>query len=316
MRWTWCHCPSVANALMLLLLLTPAAISAQQILQQAPLQPVQQPSQLPSFGGICPDASSLPRAPNSCTLLRRVCVDQGVFVLYEPSANPRHELFSGRLPQLHLSGVKLDFYGYGDAWGTAFEHPPPRLRPATAGEETRELAHPQFSRCALPLIIYADRLYSQAAFFAHVVARIHTLQQSGALDKRCAYLSCAVLSLHSGQTHNASRCSSTHCHSLIHTVIHIFHIVTHCYAQHTTIHTPHCRLTFAVSADGMRLRPFHSFWLEPFSPFPTTTFSTLSSRLPFETPERYTPDGQHGRCYWCGTQGLGEALKSHQRGAV
>lgn len=49
----------------------------------------------------------------------------------------------------------------------------------------------------------------------------------------------------------------------------------------------------------MKLEPWHSFLLAPFTPFDVTTLSHMSSRQPIETPESYSPDGQHARCFWC-----------------
>jgi hypothetical protein len=133
--------------------------------------------------GLCPDTSVLSRLPNQCQKLSKVCVDQNVYVLYENQANPRHELYS-RVPQLQLHNITIDYYGFGDVWATHFEHPQPMVRPATAGEETRELAHPQFSRCSIPMVVYASHLYMYGNFFAHTVTAIHMMQQAGVLDKR------------------------------------------------------------------------------------------------------------------------------------
>lgn len=133
--------------------------------------------------GLCPDASVLSRIPSQCQKFSKVCLDQNVYVLYENQANPRHELFS-KVPQLQLHNITIDYYGFEDVWGTHFEHPPPLVRPATGGEETRELAHPQFLRCSIPLVVYASHLYMYGNFFAHTVTAIHMMQQAGVLDKR------------------------------------------------------------------------------------------------------------------------------------
>jgi hypothetical protein len=49
----------------------------------------------------------------------------------------------------------------------------------------------------------------------------------------------------------------------------------------------------------MKLEPFHSFLLAPFTLFDITTLSHMSSRQPIEQPESYSPEGQHARCFWC-----------------
>ncbi|WIA34679.1 hypothetical protein OEZ86_012993 [Tetradesmus obliquus] len=58
------------------------------------------------------------------------------------------------------------------------------------------------------------------------------------------------------------------------------------------------RLTLVLDTFGMKLEPWHSFLLAPFTPFDVTTLSHMSSRQPIETPESYSPDGQHARCFW------------------
>lgn len=138
---------------------------------------------LAANAGLCPDTAFIPKLPSVCQSLTKVCLDQNVYVLYENQHNPRHELFR-HIPRLKLVNISADYYGYGDVWGTHFSHPEPLLRPATGGEETRELAHPQFTRCTVPLVIYTSRLYMYGHFFTNTVASIHVMQQGGLLDKR------------------------------------------------------------------------------------------------------------------------------------
>lgn len=138
--------------------------------------------------GTCPDASLITHPPQMCQAWKKVCVDQNVFVLYENQHNPRHELFT-HIPKVQLNKITTDYYGFGDVWATQFERPAPHVRPATGGEETRELAHPQFSRCSLPLVVYASQLYKYGDFFANTVTSIHMMQQDGALDRRWVGLS-------------------------------------------------------------------------------------------------------------------------------
>lgn len=138
---------------------------------------------LAAHAGLCPDTAFISKIPGTCQSLTKVCLDQNVYVLYDNQHNPRHELFR-EIPQLKLDNISIDYYGYSDVWGTRFPHPGPVLRPATGGEETRELAHPQFSRCSVPLVIYAGKLYMYGHFFTNTVAAIHVMQQSGLLDRR------------------------------------------------------------------------------------------------------------------------------------
>lgn len=121
--------------------------------------------------------------PQQCQQLQRVCVDHSVYVLYESKHNRRHELFEG-IPKIQLKGISLDYHSFSDAWGTAFVHPGPRLRPATPGEESRELSHPQFSSCTVPLVIYANNLYHYGDFFVNTVAPLYMLQLKHTLDRR------------------------------------------------------------------------------------------------------------------------------------
>lgn len=121
--------------------------------------------------------------PQQCQQLPRVCVDHSTFVLYESKHNPRHELFQG-LPEVQLKNISLDYHSYDDVWGTAFQHPGLLLRPATPGEESRELAHPQFSSCTVPLVIYANHLYHYGDFFINTVAPLYMLQVNHTLDRR------------------------------------------------------------------------------------------------------------------------------------
>ncbi|KAF6265694.1 hypothetical protein COO60DRAFT_1457009 [Scenedesmus sp. NREL 46B-D3] len=58
------------------------------------------------------------------------------------------------------------------------------------------------------------------------------------------------------------------------------------------------RLSLVLDTFGMKMEPFHSFLLAPFTPFDVTTLSHMSSRQPREQPESYSPDGQHARCFW------------------
>lgn len=97
-------------------------------------------------GQTVPCAEPIDVAPLSkfCGELTKVCVDHGDYVLYGNHHNPRHAEFKG-MPQIQLESVHVDYYGFGDVWGTEFLYPQPLLRPATAGEESDDLQNPQFS---------------------------------------------------------------------------------------------------------------------------------------------------------------------------
>jgi len=135
-------------------------------------------------GSPCPQQATV---PSFCQPVPKVCVDQNVFVLYGIQHNPRHELFS-QLPDIRPGNISVDYFGYGGLWGTSFPHPPQLVRPATGGEETQELRHPQFSRCTSPMVLYVDHLYKLGHFFASTVAVIHMMQESRLLDNRWAVL--------------------------------------------------------------------------------------------------------------------------------
>jgi len=92
----------------------------------------------------CPDPVTVEPISKFCQDFSKVCVDHGDYVLYENKHNPRHTAFQG-IPQIKLDSVHVDYYGFGDVWGTEFLYPHPLLRPATRGEESKELQEPQFT---------------------------------------------------------------------------------------------------------------------------------------------------------------------------
>lgn len=60
-----------------------------------------------------------------------------------------------------------------------------RCRPVPlAGEETRELDHPQFSRCSLPLLLYPGYLQDRAEFLVRTLVPLHALLRKGWVDRR------------------------------------------------------------------------------------------------------------------------------------
>jgi hypothetical protein len=243
-------------------------------------------------GSSCPQPLTPANLPPQCQQLSRVCVDHSVCVLYDnrPSS-PANEL-----PRINGSHTLLNHPpGVDNAWGSSFPHPGPVLRPAApaASEETRELSHPSFSSCTIPLVIYADHLHSYSDFFINTAARLAMLQLNNTLDVRCAPCTAADACLLHPRPAPPSLAQQ---HSL--------HVSPHCRVPpNGWVHVPAavvlttCRLTLVVDTFGLKLQPFHRFLLSPLSAFRVTTLSHLSSRMPLSKPERYNPDGQHVRCF-------------------
>ncbi len=119
----------------------------------------------------------------TCQTLSKVCLDQSNYVLYDNTHNPRHPQYKGK-PSIDLTSTRADYYGFGDAWNTAIPYPQPLMRPATAGEETKELRRPQFSHCTVPLVLYPDRLYMHSEFYMRTLVTLHGMQVKGLLDRR------------------------------------------------------------------------------------------------------------------------------------
>jgi hypothetical protein len=119
-----------------------------------------------------------------CERLDDLCVDQGVFVHYSTTANPRTVEFES-VPQITLHGnITANLYAFGDQWGTDRPYPNPLHRPATSGEESRELAHPVFSRCTVPLVVFPTHLYRHYEFFLRTVVTLHAMLVRGWYDRR------------------------------------------------------------------------------------------------------------------------------------
>lgn len=131
----------------------------------------------------CPNTPTATEVPQQCQHLARVCVDHSSYVLYDNRHNPRHELFEG-LPQVEVKNVLVNYFGFDDLWGTAIPHPGPILRPASQEEESRELSHPQFSSCTVPLVLYVNHLYSHGDLFVNTVAPLYMWQLNRTLDRR------------------------------------------------------------------------------------------------------------------------------------
>ncbi|GBF98829.1 hypothetical protein Rsub_11594 [Raphidocelis subcapitata] len=135
----------------------------------------------------CAGPINVEGAAKFCQTLTKVCIDHGDYVLYENKHNPRHEAFQG-LPQIALGSVKIDYHGFADVWGTELAYPDPLVRPATDGEESRELQEPQFSSCTVPLVIYPSYLYSYGEFFARTLATLYAMRSKGWVDGRSTLL--------------------------------------------------------------------------------------------------------------------------------
>lgn len=134
----------------------------------------------------CPDTIDTTHVSDMCHSFGRVCLDQNTYVLYDTAHNPRHAAF-GSIPSVHLDNIHMNYYGFGDVWGTEFTYGDPFFRPGTAGEETKELMEPQFSRCTIPMVIYPNYLYNYAEFYMRVVTTLHALQNRGWLDRRYCF---------------------------------------------------------------------------------------------------------------------------------
>lgn len=134
-------------------------------------------------GSSCPGPLTTAILPPQCQQLSRVCVDHSVCVLYDNRPSPA----ANGLPRINGSHTVLNHPpGVDDTWGSSFLHPGPVLRPAApaASEETRELSHPSFSSCTVPLVIYADHLHSYPDFLINTAARLAMLQLNHTLDTR------------------------------------------------------------------------------------------------------------------------------------
>lgn len=130
---------------------------------------------------LCPSTPT--SVPPQCQQLARVCVDHSSYVLYDSRHNPRHERFEG-LPRINLKNISVNPLGSDDLWGTAQQHPDPILRPASPAEESRELLHPQFSSCTIPIVLYINNLHSQGDLFTNTIAPLYMWQLNQTLDRR------------------------------------------------------------------------------------------------------------------------------------
>jgi hypothetical protein len=137
-------------------------------------------------------ASSPAPPPPRCRLFTKVCADHDQLVLYSPRHNPRHPSFRGLPPPLRLPGVRADYHTCDGAWGTAFDYPPPLVRPATPGEESGALASPAFSRCTVPVVLFPSNLYELGDFFRNTVATVRGLQIAGLMDRRMTLVVAAL----------------------------------------------------------------------------------------------------------------------------
>jgi hypothetical protein len=57
-----------------------------------------------------------------------------------------------------------------------------------------------------------------------------------------------------------------------------------------------------VATLGQKLPEWQRLMLRPFSKWEPTTLSHMSARLPYSTPETYSPEGVHLRCFRCAEQ--------------
>lgn len=99
-----------------------------------------------------------------CCNLRKVCVDQSTYVLYDPADDPRQ---GGRLPtcfpEYRSNHFITDLHSTSDIWALQYGTPGPVLRPATLGEESADMQQPVFSTASRPVVMYThfDRIYAE-----------------------------------------------------------------------------------------------------------------------------------------------------------
>ncbi len=117
-----------------------------------------------------------------CQVFRHICMDQGRFVVYDEADMP----WTGTLPEFELAGtVSQDFPG-GPKGHMArnTEMPSPFFRPHTRMESSPDLAHPQFSNCTVPIVMFLSFQYNAAEVVEKVLVPLWAASQRGAWDKR------------------------------------------------------------------------------------------------------------------------------------
>ena len=126
-----------------------------------------------------------------CTHLRKVCVDQNIFVLYAEEDDPRSLKYKRR-PRINFTNLHIDWHGFSDAWDTQLKYPDPIVRPATTGEETPELREPVFSKCTVPIVWYINYLYIFGEFYMRAATEMFIMQQKGWFDRNATLVVAAL----------------------------------------------------------------------------------------------------------------------------
>jgi hypothetical protein len=98
--------------------------------------------------------------PSGCTLINKVCVDQGTFILHDPAHQEPHAI--DKLPKVspvyvypHTLNNVDNAIKELELTGEYRRHmDPPRFRLKSALEPTPYLSKPKFSTCTVPIIVY------------------------------------------------------------------------------------------------------------------------------------------------------------------
>ncbi|KAI3437750.1 hypothetical protein D9Q98_000198 [Chlorella vulgaris] len=132
-----------------------------------------------------------------CQRLDRVCVDQGMLILYDEKYQQLDGRKAGRLPELLVDTSKIYEYPWrvtsssehdgGDdksrrrlryavvAPGKNRRIPPLPLRPATAEEPVPYLQTPTFSSCTVPVLLYSSWRGNFFHIFKDMAAQVYSL---------------------------------------------------------------------------------------------------------------------------------------------
>ncbi|GIL80178.1 hypothetical protein Vretimale_12976 [Volvox reticuliferus] len=121
-----------------------------------------------------------------CVVWHKACVDQNVIVSFDPDVHPTTSM--GTLPTLNVTDIMYNIpskYGIGDRYrkGSALRFPPLYVRPSNDMEEEEELRNPTFSKCTLPILLYAHYPYNAAETYRYIFEKLVTLQEAGFFNR-------------------------------------------------------------------------------------------------------------------------------------
>ncbi|KXZ43611.1 hypothetical protein GPECTOR_85g341 [Gonium pectorale] len=122
-----------------------------------------------------------------CVVWRQACIDQNVIVSYDEATHPKTSM--GTIPSLNVSEIMYNIpskYGIGDRYrkGSALRFPALYVRPSNDMEEEADLQQPAFSKCTVPMLLYAHYPYNAAETFRYIFEKLVTLQEAGFFDRR------------------------------------------------------------------------------------------------------------------------------------